>query len=89
MMFGVYMWGVIKLISENPMAGVPSVQFFFIFTLLVYHKHFCWPVCTSLLVMARFIVFDSLSALFLPVILYFAVVAEFAVPAGIRLVLFS
>jgi hypothetical protein len=37
----------------------------------------------SLPVMAGFIVFDYLPAFFLPVVLDFAVVAEFAIPAGV------
>ncbi len=46
------------------------------------HKHFR-PIGSSLFVFAWFIVFHSLSAFFLSVVLYFAVEAVFPVPVAI------
>jgi hypothetical protein len=52
------------------------------FLVITGHKHFR-PIGSSLLVFVWFIVFHSLSAFFLSVVLYFAVEAVFPVPVAI------
>jgi hypothetical protein len=52
------------------------------FLVITGHKHFR-PIGSSLFVLARFIVFHSLSAFFLSVVLYFAVEAVFPVPVAV------
>jgi hypothetical protein len=52
------------------------------FLVITGHKHFR-PIGLSLFVLAWFIVFHSLSAFFLSVVLYFAVEAVFPIPVAI------
>jgi len=52
------------------------------FLVITGHKHFR-PICSSLLVLAWFIVFHSLSAFFLSVVLYFAVEAVLPIPVAV------
>ena len=56
---------------------------FILFTVAVAgHIHF-WPIGSSLFVFARFIVFHSLPAFFLSVILDFAIEAIFPIPVAV------
>jgi hypothetical protein len=69
MMLGAWMGGVIRLLMKNRLLSL-----LISILILVSHLHF-WPVGTSLFVFAWFIFSDSFSALFLGMILDFAVEA--------------
>jgi hypothetical protein len=76
MTLGAWMRGVIRLFNEKP-AAVP-VDLCLDFC-LSHHR----PIGTSLFVFARFIVFNSLPAFFLCVVLDFAVEAVLSIPAPV------